>query len=75
MSNKELCIKLIDSFEEDQLKSVFILLQGAKNLASNSSDDEYCLQLLEDYENDTDPTKGELTSMSDFAKELGIELK
>ena len=74
MTNKDLCIELINDFEENQLKNIVILLQSAKNLVYES-DEEYCLKLLTEYEKDPDPTKGETISLGDFSKELGIDLK
>lgn len=74
MSNKELCLELIDGFEEEQLNSVVVLLRSVKDLVDEAADNAYCLQLLEDYENDPDPYKSESVSLEDFSKELGIEL-
>ena len=75
MSNRELCLELINGFEEEQLKNIVVLLQSVKNLISESDEESYCLQLLEDYENDPDPSKEESVSLEDFAKELGIDLE
>ena len=75
MSNRELCLELINGFEEEQLKNIVVLLRSVKNLISESDDELYCLQLLEDYENDPDPNKEEAVSIEDFAKELGIDLE
>ena len=74
MSNRELCLELISGFEEEQLKNIVVLLRSVKNLISESDEESYCLQLLEDYENDPDPSNEEAVSLEDFAKELGLSL-
>ena len=74
MSHKELCFQLINGFEEEQLKNIVVMLQSVKNLIAESEEDAYCLQLLEDYENDSDPDKDEAISIQDFSKKLGIDL-
>lgn len=74
MSNKEICINLINSFEEYQLNNIIVLLQSAKTLADESSDEAFCLKLLEDYENDPDPSNKETVSLEVFSKEMGITL-
>ena len=75
MSNKELCISIINSMDEERLRSVADMLQSIKNIVDEAMDDAYCLQLFNEYENDTDPDKDEAVSLQDFAKELEIELK
>ena len=75
MSNKEVCMQLINGFDEDQLKNIVVLLRSVKNLIAESEEETYCLQLLEDYENDPDPDKDEAMSIQDFSQRLGIDLK
>jgi hypothetical protein len=75
MTNKDLCIEIINGFGEEQLKNVVMMLQSIKNIAAEAADDAFCLQLAEDYENDTDFDKSELISIQDFSRELGIELE
>jgi len=74
MSNKELCIDIISDFEEEQLKNIVVLLKSVKNLIAEANEEAYCIQLLEDYENDPDPDKNESMSIQDFSKKLGINL-
>ena len=74
MSNKELCVQLINGFEEEQLKNIVVMLQSVKNLIAEAEEEAYCLQLLEDYENDPDPDKEEAISIQEFSKRLGIDL-
>ena len=48
-------LKVIDTLDEASQISV---LKFAEFLAAENDDEEaYCLQLLEEYENDTDPNK------------------
>ena len=74
MSNKEMCIALINDIDEDKLANVAVMLQSVKDMLDESLDDAYCLTLYEDYLNDSDPNKHETTSLRDLAKELQIEL-
>ena len=74
MSNKELCISIINDMEEEQLAKVAIMLQSVKNLLDEAIDDAYCVKLYNDYLNDPDPGKNEAISLQDYAKELGIAL-
>ncbi|MCL2634564.1 MAG: hypothetical protein FWD34_08650 [Oscillospiraceae bacterium] len=75
MSNKDLCIEIINNFEEEQLKNIAVMLQGVKNMVAQASDEAYCLKLIEDYENDKSADKSELMSLKDFSKEIGIDLR
>jgi len=75
MSNKDLCINIINGFEEEQLKNVAVLLHSIQNMIAEAADDAYCLQLANDYENDTDDNKMDFMSIQDFSHELGIVLK
>jgi hypothetical protein len=75
MSNKDICIELINGFGEEQLKNVIVLLQSIRNLVAEAADDAFCLQLAEDYENASDSDRGGLVSLQEFSKELGIELE
>jgi hypothetical protein len=73
MSNRELCIEIINGFEENQLENVAALLQSLRSIIAEAEDDAFCLKLANDYDGDAD--KGELMSIHDFSKELGIELE
>ena len=75
MSYRELCVELINEFEEEQLKNIIILLKNVKKSVIDPAEDAYCLQLLEDYENDPDSDKDDSIEIQDFAKELGINLE
>lgn len=75
MSNRDLCITLINQIDEEKLANVAIMLQSIKDMLDESQDDTYCLKLYEDYLNDPDPEKQNAISLEDYAKELEITLK
>ena len=75
MSNRELCIQIINGFEEEQLKNIVTLLRSIQSMVAEAADDAYCLRLANDYENDTDDNKLDVMSIQDFSHELGIVLK
>ena len=72
MSNRERCYTIIDSFTEEQLENVAVLLSSAKSLVGEIAEDAYCLRLYHDYENN--PDKGDAVGIEDFASRLGIAL-
>jgi len=74
MSNKELCLKLIDSFEEKQLADVLVLLQSVKNMLNEAQDDAFCLKLYNDYLDDPEPDKDEAISIHEFAATLDVKI-
>ena len=75
MSNKDLCINIINGFGEEQLKNVVVLLRSIQSMIAEAADDAYCLQLANDYENDTDDNKMDFMSIQDFSHELGFVFK
>ena len=75
MSNRDLCITLINDIEEEKLANVAIMLQSIKDMLDESFDDAYCTRLYEDYLNDPNPEKHETISLKDYAKELGVALQ
>lgn len=75
MSNKELCIKIIDEFPENQLINVLNMLKDLKSFLETSEDDNFCNNLLNEYNECTDSDKGEVISIQDFSKELGFDTK
>ena len=74
MSNKELCISIIENLDEDHLAKVAVMLQSVKDMLDEALDDAFCLRLYNDYLYDTDPEKQDTVSLHDYAKELGIAL-
>lgn len=68
MSNRERCIKILDSFDEAQLANIAAMLQAA----ADAIDDAYCSALYAEYE--ADPDKGEAVSLDEAARMLGVSL-
>lgn len=76
MSDKELCIQIINEFPEEQLRNVLNILENLKEFFyKTNDDDDFCKQLLNEYENCDDIDKNETMTIQDFSKELGIDLK
>jgi len=72
MSNREKCISILDSFNDNQLVNIAAMLQAAKDAISEAEDDAYCNALYKSYEND--PDKGQGISIEEAAKSLGVAL-
>jgi hypothetical protein len=70
MSEKEMCIKLLDSVPDYKIGYALAYLQGL--LADEKSDDAFCQQMLESYENDPDPEKDKTYTLEECKKEWGI---
>lgn len=70
MSNKEFAIQLINQIPEHKLRYVIAYLQGLS--ADETADDQFCEQLVEDYETSTD--KGEFVSLEEAAKMCGVDM-
>ena len=88
MKNKDLCIKLINSFREEELGSVAALLQCAKDLVlGGGADAAYTLKMDDAYVShaaeeepavlsihDIEPENMEVFSVHDYNKTLNMEL-
>ncbi len=72
MSNKEMCIKLLDSVPEYKIGYVLAYIQGIT--ADEAEDDAYCAGLYQDYLNDTDPHKHDTITLEALAADLGVQL-
>ena len=70
MSQKDLCIQLLDSVPEYKLGYVLAYLQGIT--ADEREDDEFCIKLLEDYQNSNDDEKDVLYTLDDCKREWGL---
>ena len=70
MSEKDLCIQLLDSVPEYKLGHVLKFLQGI--IADEQKDDEFCMRLLEGYKNSNDIEKDNLYSLDACKREWGI---
>lgn len=71
MSNKETIISLLDKVPEYKMGYILAYVQGIT--ADEEADDNFCQQMLNDYENDTDPEKNDTYSLEDCKKEWGID--
>jgi len=74
MSNREKCLNIINALSEEQLEGIAKFLLSAKLIVDDAEDDAFCLKLLEDYENSTDPEKDDFVELHEFAESLGISL-
>jgi len=78
MSNREMCISILDNFGEEQLSSVAAILKSIKDTydkaLEEALDDAFCEKLYQDYLDDPDPEKDETMTLEDFADSLGISL-
>lgn len=70
MSQRELCVKLLDNVPDYKLGYVLAYIQGIT--ADEEADDAFCEGLLRDYENDPDPEKDEEMSLEDCKKLWGL---
>lgn len=68
MSNREMCVKILDSVPDYKLGYVLAYLQGLT--ADEDADDAFCLNLWERYQND--PDKEETYTLDDCKKEWGL---
>lgn len=71
MSEREMCIKLLDSVPEYKIGYVLAYIQGL-TVADEAEDDAFCEQLYRQYE--ADPDKGETMTEAELCQELGISL-
>lgn len=71
MSNKETIISLLDKVPEYKMGYILAYVQGIT--ADEEADDNFCQQMLNEYENDTDPEKDDTYSLEDCKKEWGID--
>lgn len=69
MSNKELCIKLLDNVPDYKMGYVLAYIQGIT--ANEAADDEaFCMGLYQSYLND--PARGDFVSFEEALKECGV---
>ena len=78
MSNREVCISILDSLGEEQLGSVASMLKSVKDAFDSALeealDEAFCQKLYQDYLDDPDPEKDDEMSLEDFADSLGISV-
>lgn len=68
MSNRELCMKLLDSVPDYKIGYVLAYIQGLT--ADEEADDAFCRALIDEYEND--PEKDVSYSLEDCKKAWGL---
>ncbi|MBD5451826.1 MAG: hypothetical protein HDR25_04195 [Lachnospiraceae bacterium] len=71
MSNKEKVVQLLDSVPEYKMGYILAYIQGIT--ADEEADDLFCQKIVEDYENDPDPDKGQEFTLEECKKEWGID--
>lgn len=69
MSEKEIAMNLLENVPSYKLGYVIAYLQGLT--ADEAADDDFCEQLLKDYENDKD--KGHFISMEEMTRLSGVD--
>lgn len=70
MSEREMCVKLLDHVPEFKLRYVLAYLQGLT--ADEMDDDAFCEQLYQEYL--SDPDKGQAQSLEEVAMQLGVSM-
>lgn len=68
MSEKEMCVRLLDKVPAYKMGYVLAYLTGMT--ADETEDDAYCASLYREYEND--PEKGDFVSFEAALKECGV---
>ena len=71
MSNKEMCIKLLDSVPEYKLGYVLAYIQGIT--ADEEADDIFCQRMLENYDKDPDPEKDRTFTLEECKREWDLD--
>jgi len=70
MSNRERVISLLDSVPEYKMGYVLAYIQGIT--ADEEADDLFCERMIENYENDPDPTKDQMFTLEECKREWGL---
>ena len=70
MSNRELCMKLLDNVPDYKIGYVLAYIQGIT--ADEEADDAFCERMIENYENGPDPEKDKGFSLDECKKEWGL---
>lgn len=70
MSNRELCIKLLDNVPEYKIGYVLAYIQGIT--ADEEADNAFCDRMMENYENDPDPEKDKGYTLEECKREWGL---
>ncbi|HCM23404.1 MAG TPA: hypothetical protein DHW78_03620 [Ruminococcaceae bacterium] len=74
MSNREKCITLLNNFDENQLASIAVFLQTAKNKAVNIDTHKKIIPILKsDFSKKSETEKRIKTEIAAYRKELEAE--
>lgn len=71
MSNREMCVQLLDAVPEYKIGYVLAYLQGLT--ADEEEDDAFCERMYQNYLNDPDPEKDKSYTLEECKKEWGID--
>ncbi len=71
MSNREMCVQLLDAVPEYKIGYVLAYLQGLT--ADEAEDDAFCERMYQNYLNDPDPEKDKSYTLEECKKEWGID--
>ena len=70
MSNKEMCVNILNELSENQLAFVVPMLQTFKDKMEDLEDDLYCESLYRAYL--ADPDRGEFYTLDECKREWGL---
>lgn len=68
MSNRELCVQLLNNVPDYKIGYVLAYIQGIT--ADEEADDAFCQRMMENYEND--PDKDQEYSLDECKREWGL---
>lgn len=70
MSEKEMCVHLLDAVPTYKIGYVLAFLQGLT--ADEAADDAFCEQLYQNYLNDPDPDKDTVYTLDECERDWGL---
>ena len=70
MSDKEKCIKLLESVPDYKIGYVLAYIQGIT--ADEEADDRFCQRMLDNYDDDPDPEKDRTFTLEECKREWGL---
>ena len=70
MSDKEKCIKLLESVPDYKIGYVLAYIQGIT--ADEEADDRFCQRMLDNYDKDPDPEKDRTFTLEECKREWGL---
>lgn len=70
MSEKEMCVHLLDAVPAYKIGYVLAFLQGLT--ADEAADDAFCEQIYQNYLNDPDPDKDTVYTLDECERDWGL---